>query len=357
MANYEKPMELTAAVQLKKALSPFLKDTFFTNQKTNSTGFVAYEKVTSSDGIARLIGKGDPAYNIKKGTRSAVSFQLPTSKEKITFTTKEYEDYKLLGAGVIESGSTNPTVSAFDEFMLNNVDELKRRALRLQELMCAQALNAGKIDMIIDGKQFTVDFGFTSGATGQIRTALTGDALWSASTSDPLKNIRQWSTQISKGTGYSADILILGETVAESFVSNTSIKAALDNLNYKAGSLSAMAGANSMFGGNYIMTLPNGIEVWSYIQEYTDASGSTQQMITKTNAILTSRAAAKDIFEFHKGTISRYAQGTANGMQRAVEFYADVMTNEDGSAKTFQLEHTSLPIIKIPEGIVICKVV
>ena len=41
MVNYERPIELTAAVQLKKPISPFIKDTLFKNQKINATNTVA----------------------------------------------------------------------------------------------------------------------------------------------------------------------------------------------------------------------------------------------------------------------------------------------------------------------------
>lgn len=353
--DYERPMELTAAVQLKKPIVPFIKDTLFKNQKISTTNTIGYEKVTDANGIARLVAQGDPAYNVKKGTRSAVYFGIPSSKEKMSFTIKEYSDYKLFGQGAINAGATNPAVSAFEQFVLNNVDELKTRAIRLQELMCVQALANGKIDMTIDGKQFLVDFGYTSGATGQIQTALTSTAKWSDAASDPYANIRKWSTLISKGTGYKADCLILGENVAEAFVSNAKIKASLDNLNYQAGQLNSMANANAMFGGNPIMMLPGGIQVYEYIQEYTNASGSAASMIDKDSIVLTSMAGASTIFEFYKGTISRFDKTSGNTNQ-SVEYYSDIIVNEDGSAKTFQLEQMSLPIVKIPQGVITCKV-
>ena len=353
--NYESWYDLTKAVELMKPMATYFKDTFFSKSNISYNGFAVFEKSEKTDSVARFVIKDQNGRLVKKSGKQAIGFKLPTTKERMSFSIHEYNEFKTLGTKMINIGSQpSEKNEAFNQWVLSNFSTLKERVIRRQEQMCVEALTTGKLSIVDDDVTYEIDYDMPE---ANFITAAAA-AKWSADTSNPIEDIIKYTRLISKKTGVTVDKVIMGTAAATAYRNNKTVKEQLNLLNYQVGSLQPTNAANITVGALSLGRLPSGIELIEYTQSYTDYTGTTKEMFDSNSIMLaSSQSASRGFYEYTKGVINRFKKGTVEPDTPSVEFRAEVLTNEDNSVGTFQLEHCSMPIVKVPESIVIVKVV
>lgn len=343
MPTYDSNITLTKLVNNVKPIPTFIKDTLFKSAKDAFEETIAFEKISTKNGIARLSLPGAPAKIIKKDGRDLVYLKVPSTKEAVVFSVEEYNRYKTLGGEVIPIGqSSKDKPNRWQTWVIDQVAKLKKRVILHQERMCAQALTTGKIDITVDEINYKVDFG-----TIPVETIGASDK-WNTDTGDPIEQLISMALQISDETGLVADTVIMGREAAKAFRNNKIYLAKLNNLNYAIGQARPLNAVNEVKGVNLISQLPeNGIKIYSYHSTYLDEAGVSKNMINPKDVIITtSQAIQEDYFEFIRGPISRFAEGDAEKLETAIEYYAQKLFNEDRTEVKYQLESKSIPLIK-----------
>jgi hypothetical protein len=345
MENYA---TLTKAVNLAKPVSTFVKDTFFKQQKTSFEDVIYFERTEATDGLASLNILDGPAKLVGKSTKTITTAKLISTYEKMTFTIKEYNDMKKLGGMLIDNETDGGKTTEFNKWVLQETLKLRDRVVRRQEQLCVEAMATGAISVTEGGVTHAVNYNFPSAnKPGLIAAA----DRWSATTSNPIEQIRKFSKVISKKTGSKVDTVIMGSDAADAFMKHATILDGLDKNNFKMGSLEATATANAMVGATFIMTLPGGINLYEYAQEYTNAAGSTANMLDSKGVILAStQGVGAGAFEYVNGVIHRFGNNSANIVSSRA-LYANTRTSDDGKFVIFELESKGLPLIKVPEFI------
>lgn len=352
--NYESWVDLTAAVELMTPVSTYFKDTFFKKQTTSYNNFAIFEKIEKTNSVARFVIKDQNGRLVKKSGKQAYGYKMPTTKERMEFSIDEYINFKTLGGKIINIG-TQPSDKneAYNQWVLSNMSTLKDRVRLRQEQMCVEAVTKGKVVIVDDDVSFEIDYGMPA---GNLITAVAADK-WTASTSDPYEDIIKYSRKVAKKAGTGVDKVILGTAAAAALRNNEKLQKKLDLLNYRVGTFDPLNAANMTSGALPIGRLPNGIELLEYTQEFTDSEGNVVEIFDPNSALFISTPATSRHFEYTRGVVNRFKEGTMEPDAASVEFRAEILTNKDNSVATFQLEHISLPIIKVPESIVVVKVV
>ena len=94
--------------------------------------------------------------------------------------------------------------------------DLDDQIVRREEWMCAQALTTGRIRVLGEGVDDTIDF--LMEASHKI-TLSTGK--WNAAGSDPIGNLRQWKRGvIAKDSGRTANVAVLSGEAVDAFQAN-----------------------------------------------------------------------------------------------------------------------------------------
>lgn len=334
---------MTNAINKTIALEPFFMNMFFKRKEMHANERIDVEIYKGIDGYAQYVNRNTPeAKPVKKGSQKWETVSLPRTYEKKVFTAQELADYHSIGSIYTENPAER--TKAANEWTLREVAQLKERVLRTSELAAATIMSTGKYEVDLPDVKFDFDFKFTS---DQLPTLTTK---WDASTgANPLKNLRDWKRKIMAKTGINPNILILGSDAADAFLDNETVKKALDNNNYKVGSLDLSGDATQ--AGIYYGRIA-GVDIYEYNQQYSviNSSGNLEvkDMIDKKKAILSVKG--HDTFRLHKGPAYRI-KGT-DGLSVIMGDYLLEPKVIDDYILEWKCEQKSMPIIHMPELII-----
>jgi len=180
--------------------------------------------------------------DIRKGKRRLAPFVRPTEAsklmERIGYTTRTYKPPYVKPKMVTTAGeflkrpfgsnpySQNPSpVTLASRRLGEDIAEMWDSILRRIEVMCAEVVRTGKVEIKGDTIEETIDYLMD----GNHIITLAGSDLWSDPASDPLGDIKSWKTMIFQKTGLRADKCILGGDVQKAFEAHEGVRAVLDN--------------------------------------------------------------------------------------------------------------------------------
>lgn len=337
------PRTLLEAVEQMLPPRSFLLDTFFASVDQAMTKTVDID--------------------IIKGTRKMAPFVSPRMAGKLvvdqgfttnTFTPPYLKPKKVTVAGqlftrapgeVLYMGKTPQQRAA--EKLGKDLAELDELCIRREEWMAAQALLTGQIP--VKGEGVDVVINFQMAATHKV--TLTGAALWTDGTSDPIAKLREWSQLIAKDSGLTPDNVVLGSSVIDAFVNNPQVKDKLNNRRFELGIIQPQQLPNGVIYYGY---LPDpGLDVWSYNEWYVDPdTGNTQPMLPVDRIILgASRAQTKRAY-----AAIQDVEAIEEGLF-AVRRYPKTWVSKDPSARLLMLQSAALPIPSQIDGFLTAKVV
>lgn len=340
---------LTNAVNKTVTTEPFLLNMFFKNKQFHATDSFDFETYYWDNKMAQLAAPNAEAKLVSKKKRTVKSLKIARSFEKKLFGAQELADYNELGKIYIDSPKDRE--KAANDWVMSEVDALKRRVITLREWMACQIISTGGISISQDDLEIDYDFGLTTAALasgGHIFTAGASDK-WSASSSDPIAQIEEWMDYIIERTGITRASLILGKTAAKYFRANDEVREQLDNLNYQVGQMKLNDPRKKW--GNYLGTI-GGVDIYKYNQVYKNSSGTKTDMIGAKKAILV--ANDPEMFKLHWAPIYRVNDRGLKTFN--TNYFLQPKTNEDETALTWYLEQKSIPAVHNPDGLIIATV-
>lgn len=345
-----KSRSLTDTVLKIKPFESFVMNNFFKKNKRHSTRRIDYEVVSTKNSLARFSHNNQEAHLIKKNSKDIYTFSLPRTAEKKVFTAEELADYN----AIFDTYGASPEQKAerANEYVLDELKELKDRVTRRREQMSCAMLSEGKLVIDEDDVKFTIDQLFTSAAlnAGGNYFSLGADKRWSDTSVNPLMDIRKWRQAIQKRTGANASICILGEEAADAFINNVEVKDSLHTQNNKVGQLDLTNTPSA--SGIYLGRLM-GVDFYEYNQVYVNSAGAEANFIPPKRAILTTAASANNAMHF--GPIYRIS---ANGKPNVIQTDMYVKSYiENEKILVWEVEQFSLPGLHNPEEVVSVQVV
>lgn len=342
--KYWDSRSLSAAVTYVKAYEQFILKSFFSKRESHPTdridivtkkGLIKNAKFSTPKGSAKLIE------NAKEESVSQI--RLPKTFEKKIFEAEDLAKFKQFGNTYISTPEER--VQAANQAVVEELQEIKERVIRLQEWMACQALVYGKIDVDQDDLKFKVDYNFVA---GKQLLELTGTSKWGTAGVDPAIDIRKWRRLIASRTGRNAKIMIVGSETADILLSDANVKKQLDNSYNKAGALDLTADFETT--GTWLGNL-SGVSIYEYTQQYVSEAGTETDLIPATQAIL---VAPTTDFRHHFGPVYRIKNNGLNVINTDILIQAK--TDDDEAIMTWTGEHKSLPAIHMPELIISAKV-
>ncbi|MFP3405690.1 major capsid protein [Pseudomonas sp. Irchel s3f19] len=299
--------------------------------------------------------------DIVKGQRKMAPFVHPTLPGSVSqrtgFASSTYQPpyiqpkrvtraEQILKRGAGETPfSTRTALERAGERLGRDLVELEGEIIRREEWMCSQALTTGRIRVIGDGVDDTIDFLMED--THKIALA-TGR--WNTAGSDPIANMRQWRRLIAKDSGRSANVAVLSAEAQDAFQSN---EAVLKQLNTRRVDLGLIKPEELPDGVTYLGYLNDpGVDLYAYDEWYLDDEDGEKPLIPAGGLILGSTATRNAMLY----AAIQDLEAIESGLVEAARFPKSWVTQEP-SQRWLKVQAAPLPGLLEPNAFLYAKVV
>ncbi|MCX9004556.1 major capsid protein [Citrobacter portucalensis] len=266
----------------------FLLTTFFPGVDTFNTSKVDLDFVRGGRTMAPFVGKGYGSKTVERRGFNTKTLEPPLVAPDLV-TTAELLLNRLPGENIYNSKTPEQRAA---EQLGKDLVELDEMVNRREEWMCSQVLFTGQVDIYGDGIDDTVYF-WPEDDAEKPYLELTGADLWTANTSDPLENVRNWKRRVSLASGFSPRVCVMGAKVVDAFVKNEAINKYLDNRRKEMGSIEPKE-------------LPEGVTFYGKLESvefygydelvYNDVTGKQEPLVPEDKILLGSTGRGKMLY-------------------------------------------------------------
>jgi hypothetical protein len=323
---------MLAAVNVWRTPSKFISNLFFNKKITEARSkTVTIDIVKNGRNVAPYVSRrDDPTVVNKEGFQSSEYEPPYISIEDITHAEDELQERN--PGELIFSGGITPMQRAAER-LTNDLRRLDDMISRREEIQAVQAVLTGTSSILnAAGNEIVADINFRRNS-GNTVTLSTG-ARWNQGTATIVKNIMDWKRLVSRGSGYGANVLILGTEAMDAFIANTEVKAIFDNLRINPGELDLSIA--EQFGVEAYGTFL-GLRVFCYSEQYYDAVTSTVKSILDSKSVIVGSTLAETDRAY--GAISNYKAGVSNAPTYRFPFS---YVSENGKKRSILMESAPL---------------
>lgn len=203
------PLTMDTMVRMMPETPMFLKNMFFSTVRTEPTTKIAFDVYKGLRRVAPFVSERNVAKPAEKIGYKTNTAEAPLVAVK-DITTIEDTMKRTPGELLMNSGIT-PEERAI-ELLAQTMTDFDAQIARREEVMCAQALFQGQIDVIGEDVNYNIDFGLTNKGTASV--------LWDteSSTADPIVDLQGWAVECAKKGYRNPDVCIMDRSAYQAFV-------------------------------------------------------------------------------------------------------------------------------------------
>ncbi|WP_275629068.1 major capsid protein [Pseudomonas sp. 273] len=332
------------AIEEMKLPRTFLMRTFFNggSPKTFATKTVEIDVVKGKRKMAPFVHPRLPGSLVSREgfrqdtyTPPYIQPKIPTEAELILKRSPGENPY-----------ASKPPERRAAEQLGKDIAELDSQIIRREEWMCAQTLTTGRLRVLGEGLDDTIDFLMSPSHKITLSTEK-----WDASGSDPIGHLRQWKRGlIAKDSGRTANVAVLSGEAVDAFQKNELV---MKQLSTRRAELGIIKPETLPDGVTYLGYLNDpGVDLYSYDEWFLDDDGNEQPMIPAGGMILGATntrnamlyAAIQDL------------EAIESGLVEAARFPKSWVTKEP-SVRWLKLQAAPLAGFLEPDAFVYAKVV
>lgn len=292
------PRVMDQVVKLLPVTGGFFRDTFFKRHTPVTGTKIDIDFYKGKRRIAPFVNPKSSAKVIGKVGYKTNTFETPLLKPKDVTT---IEDLSMRLPGESLYGGVSREERALS-LLTDKLIEFNDSILRREEWMASQAMLTGKIPVIGEGVNYTIDFGFSN------REALVGEALWSSSKSDPLKDIDRWVTICQKNGYHTPNVCLMSSDTHTAFMQRL---ISLNYMNQYSGNIELaiikpqQLSENVIYGGMILKyNMPIYIYNEWYIDDWTNPEDPKEYPIVPNGTCLLGSTNAKSAIYYGEITIA-----------------------------------------------------
>lgn len=324
------PRTLIGVTEIMAPIHTFLKDTFFSNVRTEVTEKIDIDMVKGSRKLAPFVHPVEGGKTVTRKGYKTETFTPPLIAPEIITTAGDLMKV-LPGENIYSNKSPADRATAMLGKDLNNLDNM---ITRREEWMCAKALVEGKIPIVGDGLNEVIDFNFTNKIT------LSGNDLWNNDASDPYSNIESWYRQVQITGFVNPDILLVADDVATALINHPKSKELLD---VKAYDLAVIAPKQLPNGVTYIGTIKRlGLDIYTYNEWFFDEVSQKTHPLIPDGKLLLLSSKVENTMAY--GSVTLINKDTDNFMTVEGRRVPDTWTKKRPARRFLSLQSRPLPI-------------
>lgn len=296
LAMYE-TRTLLEAIQRMMPAPSFILDVCFNQEKTFVTENIDVDYQKENRKVAPFIAKGAGGFNMDRQGFVTRTYTPPIVAPQRKLTVEDISN-RSMGENIYsqQTPESRQAVRIAEDLAF-----FEKAITRREELMCRDILLTGKclVSGYVDDNTANIVYDAIDYSFSQLVT-LSGSSLWSASTSDPFNDLKNWRKTVFKASGTAPNICLMASNLVENFVTHPKIVNIL-NRNVMIGMLAPVAAGfqqnalskssidiNKYDGAiTFVGTLPGlGLEIYQYDAWYEDEAGNTQDMIPDNTVVI-----------------------------------------------------------------------
>lgn len=338
------------ALKVSPPAQSFLRDRYFSNVRTFTTQRIDIDIVKGKRRIAPFVHPKIGGKTVEREGYRTDSYEAPeVSPDMITTA----EDILNRQPGQPIYGGFDPNRAAAEQLGAD-LAELDEMITRREEVMCAEALFTGQINIKGDGYDEVLRYWPTNPAE-QPYKALAGNAVWDGSEANPLADLREARRAIIQSSGVTPRDAIMGTDALEAFLS--ALGKMEVELDYRRVDMGIIDPDH----------LPNGVTYWGYLKDsaldiftydewYLDDNGDEKPMVP-SDLVLIGSPSVRTTMAYGLVTLMRGSDDNA-----APEFYAERrvpdswVQRKNPAGRIVQVKSRPLPIIHQIDGFRVLKV-
>ncbi|GEB35301.1 major capsid protein [Brevibacillus parabrevis] len=284
------PRTMLEAIEQMLPVNTFLKSTFFTNSRTFLTETVDVDYYKGRRRMAPFVSPKLAGKVMERDGFTTNTYKPALIKPLRPITT---EDLLIRSIGENIYTTKAPDERAV-ELLARDLTDLDDAVTRREEWMAAQTLFTGKVDMVGEGVNQTLDFDFTN------KIMLSGADKWADPSSDPIGDLKNWRLTVIQKSGITPDTAVMASDVVEAFLNHLAVQKILDNQRIKLGQIDPRTLPN---GVTYLGSLTSlGLDLYSYDEWYFDETEGLEKPMVPPGTVLIASTRAR--FSFHYGAVT-----------------------------------------------------
>ena len=312
--------------------------------------------------VPQTFGTKTVTIDIVKGRRKMAPFVHPSLPGSVAsrkgFVSNTYEppyiqpklptnaDLILKRAAGENPFSTRTPLERAGEQLGRDLRDLDEQIVRREEWMCAQALTTGKVRVIGEGVDDTIDFQMED--SHKITLA---QGRWNASGSDPIGNLRQWQRLVAKDSGRTASVAVLSAEAQDAFQSN---KTVLDQLNSRRVDMGMIKPELLPDGVTYLGYLNDpGVDLYVYNEWFLEDEDEGESPMIPAGGLILGSTGTRNAMLY--GAIQDL-DAIESGLVEAARFPKSWVTQEP-SRRWLKLQSAPLAGLLEPNAFIYAKVV
>ncbi|MFI3270786.1 MAG: major capsid protein [Pseudomonadota bacterium] len=333
--DYFDPRVLVGVINRMAPQYDLITSLFFNHQAPSNVELFELHIKTEDQTLAPVVNKYEGGRIVEVGNGTVVQVKAPRFRMKVPY---QAADMIKNGVGYTPyEQEANPIERKIAEDLL----ELRRRVDNSIEYMTSQIVTTGKVKLVdkVDGKNVTM-YELDNRMPSNHKVSLTGNALWSASTSSILNNVEDWVLRIEESSGQTPTDLVVGKNVWSNFLRHVDVKDNYDNRRIDFGSLTPRV--QNKFKGTW-----NGLNVWTYAGKVKDNTNTPVSYLDPNSILLGSNSA---------DTVIEHARPLDLVCTGPTQFFAKTFDQDDPSGTFLVVEARPLPWARRPETFLCAKV-
>lgn len=331
----------------------WLRDTFFSTINYYPNGEINIEVEKQGQQVAPFVAPEIGGKVMERLGSNIGTFTPPEVAPQRVITTANL----IAAAGndqvvFIEAGSTPESRQM--KLIRKDFDDLDKSITRREELMCSEALFKGQVTVTGDGyKTQVIQFWDQS---DKPYTELTGAAMWSAATSDPLADLEFGIQQVQERSGITPTDVVMAPATWAYVRKNELVLKQLDTTNLDVGEIYGQEKARE--NGTRLVGRLAGLNIWTYgkkLKVQAEDGTVTDTALVPANLVLFASPYVPT--EMAYGVVSitdvkndRLVHSTG---RRVVNQY---LSQKNPAGIVNETKCAPLPIPKIPDGFYVMKV-
>lgn len=320
-------------------VTTFIRDTLFTGKDLSPTNKVDVDIKKGRAKVAPYVSEKVGGKVVENSGYRTETFEPPLVAPTTVTTAADLQN-RVMGENLYSTRTPDERAA---EKLVKDLQELDNMVTRREEVMCAEAIFEGKIDVKGEGVAYEIDFNHTN------REALSGASLWNASTSDKLADLKRWARRVQQTGFVNTDIVIIAPDVTDTLMKDETILKLLDIRNMNIGEFKP---ENLPNGATYIGTLAGIGRIYEYAATYYDDVTETVKPMVPDGTIALLSSEAEYTMAYAAITIAKGEDLVTYEADRV----PDSWTEKRPARKILQLSAKPLPIPKEINGWFVAKV-
>lgn len=320
-------------------VTTFLRDMLFTDTELSPTNIVDVDIKKGRAKIAPYVSEKIGGKVVENSGYRTETF-APPLVAPTTITTAADLQNRTMGENLYSSRTPDERAAAK---LVKDLKELDTMITRREEVMCAQAIFDGEINVKGEGVDYVISFNHTN------RETLSGSNLWSAFTSKKYADLKRWVRTVQETGFVNVDNVVISPDVTDVLLKDNDILKLLDIRNVNIGELRPETLPN---GATYIGTIAGVGRIYEYASSYYDDVDNKVKPIVPPGTIALLATEADFSMAYAAITIAKGDDLVTYEADRV----PDSWTEKRPARKILQLSSKPLPIPKEVNSWFVAKV-